>query len=220
MMQEIIGNLKRNKSDIDLSGSRREGAFTLIELIASMAIMGMILFVVNVVLISVMKSSARTDTTIRMGNYIETGFEIIERNVKSSEPSSLCIAEYNEAIPEWECTDEVTGDALMMNLLSDLKTTVIFYFEENENEVGILKSYWIKYNASGDDESRIVTYLSSSSEIDVVEFQVDIAFDDNTGTNQVILRTLCDSIDSIGMDDPLVDDMLRSVTIVSRGSSI
>jgi len=202
------------------SRKAHEFAFTLIELIVSMAIMGMILFVVNVVLISVMKSSARTDTMIRMGNYIETGFEIMERNVKSAEPSSLCIAEYSEAGEVWECTGEESGDALMMNLLSDLKTTVIFYFEENEDEVGIMKSHWIKYDANRDVVSESTTYLSSSSEIDIVTFEVDIALDNNSGTHQVIVRALSDSIDLVGVDDPLVDDMLRSATIVSRGSSI
>lgn len=199
----------------------REFGFTLIELIMSLAIMGMIIFVINVILISVIKSSARTDTKIRLGNYIETAYEIIERNVKSAEPSSICIADYNESEELWYCVKgETTGDALMMNLLSDLKTTVVFYYEKDENDVGILKSYWIKYNSDGDITSITTTYLSSPGEIDIETFEADVAVNYQSGIHQVILRTLSDSIDNIGIDDPLVNDMLRSVTIVTRGKEI
>lgn len=200
---------------------QEERAFTLVELLMSLVIMGMILFVINVVLISVLKSSARTDTMIRLDNYIETSYEIIERNVKSAEPSSLCIAEYNETGEDWECNGEASGNAIMMNLLSDLKTTVVFYFEEDEDGTGILKSYWIKYNAQREVIlPNTTTYLSNPSEIDVETFEVDIALNNNTGIHQVILRTLSDSIDMIGVDDPLINDMLRTANIVTRGKEI
>ena len=203
-----------------LRNSKTEEAFTLIELIVSMVIMGMILFVVNVVLISVMKTSARTDTTIRIGNYIESGFEIIERDVKSAEPSSLCIAKYSETREVWECTDVESGNALMMNLLSDLKTTVVFYFEETEDGIGILKSYWVKYDANRDQVSETITFLTNSNEIDIETFEADIMVDNNSSVNQVILRTLSDSIPTSAVIFFLVNDLLRSVTIVSRGNAL
>jgi len=198
--------------------------FTLVELLMSLAIMGMILFVINVILISVLKSSARTDTSVRMRRQIETGFEVIERNVKSASPSSICIARRSQN-DVWECTNEISGDAVMMTIMSDIKASVVFYREEEEDpifvldeKIGVLSSHWIIYTANGSSVDYTAdTYLTNLNEMSVEKFEVDLLSESKTGTFQVILRMISDSSDRIGTYNPLVNDMFSTINIVTKG---
>lgn len=198
--------------DTELQKNNNEG-FTLIELIMTITIMGMILFIINVILIAVMKSSVRSDTSIRLRQLIEFGFEVIERNAQSADLDSLCISEINSLTGEWECTSEVSGEAVMLSVLGSTDD-VVFFLEETEDEVGILKSYW-----SG-DSTETTTFITNSGEIDVESFEVDIAHDYATGTHEIIVRIVCDSISRLEGAEPLVNDMLRTTTIVTKGKEV
>jgi prepilin-type N-terminal cleavage/methylation domain-containing protein len=194
--------------------SNEEG-YTLIELIMTIFIMGMILLIINIVLIAIMKSSARSDTSIRLRQLVEFGFEVIERDAKSSNPGSVCIAQLHEVSGEdvWECVDEVSGNAVKMTILG-ADSSVVFFVEDNDDGIGILKSYW-----TGDTDET-TTYLTNSGEIDVESFEVDISHDYATGTHEIILRLVCDSITRLQGADPLVNDMLRTATIVTKGKEL
>jgi hypothetical protein len=182
-----------------------------VELIITIFIMGMILLIVNIILIAIMKSSVRSDTSIRLRQLVEFGFEVIERNAKSANPGSLCIVEKND--DNWECVNEVSGNAVRMTVLGS-EDSVVFFVEDNDDGIGVLKAYW-----AGDTDETI-TYLTNSGEIDVEEFEVDISHDYSTGTHEIILRIVCDSITRLKGTDPLIDNMLRTATIVTKGKEL
>lgn len=211
---KVLSRLFKPREGFYTYGPQQEDddGFSLIELIMTIAIMGMILFIINVILIAITKSSARSDATIRLRQLLEFGFEVIERNAQSADPDSICIAQYNELLDQWECSSEITGDAVRMSVLGS-GGYVVFYLEETDDEIGILKSFW-------EDDESTVTFLTNSGEIDVESFEIDIAHDYSTGTHEMIVRIVCDSITRLEGAEPLVDDMLRTVNIVTKGKEV
>ncbi len=204
MLKDLLQSSEQQKS---------EDGYTLIELIMTIFIMGMMMLIINIVLIAILRSSARSDTSIRLRQLVEFGFEVIERNAKSSEPNSLCIAQYNEIPDVWECTGEVSGDAIRMSVLGS-DQIVVFYMDKNEEEIGVLKAFWTE----GDEISEV--FLTNSGELDVESFEVDLSHDYESGTHEIIIRILCDSITRLEAAEPLVNDMLRTVTIVTKGKEV
>lgn len=190
-----------------------EEGYTLIELIMTIFIMGMMLLIINIVLIAILRSSARSDTSIRLRQLVEFGFEVIERNAKSAEPNSICISRYDEINEIWDCTGDVSGGAIKMSIMGS-DQIVVFYVDENEDEVGVLKAFWTE----GDETSEV--FLTNSGELDVESFEVDLSHDYESGTHEIIVRILCDSIVRLEAAEPLVNDMMRTVTIVTKGKEV
>lgn len=184
--------------------------YTLIEVIITIFIMGIIIMMVNVVLISVVRSSYDVDTRMNVRKNVESSLEIMKRYTKSSDPSSIELMAWSQEDQTWlSCSGCASSNAIKFTI-SESGREVIFYLDQD----GTLKSYW---PGSGD-----VISLTSSYVVNIPEsgFTVNIARDEDSDAAKVFVTIVADSTRERSEGEPIVDDFYKQMTIVTRGEEL
>jgi prepilin-type N-terminal cleavage/methylation domain-containing protein len=183
--------------------SEGEGGYTLVEVLITMVILGMILLVVNLVLIAMIRVSYNTDVRIKMRQGIEFAFEVMRRNSKSTDPGTMR-----------EGSGIGTADSLIFFIPGAEAEEVVFFLEQDivgtENN-GVLKAVW----TINGNVSRTVS-LTSPEEIDVKDFDVVVSDSKTGGTTEVVLTVTADSMNKRNSEEPLIENLVYQTTIVAR----
>lgn len=187
-------NLKKDHKNLK---NKTSEAYTLIEVVVTIFIMGMVLLIVNIVLISLIRVSYDTDSRMKIRQGVEFTLEVIRDNIKSSDPGT---------IPEVENEEELSFS------LSESGEQVRFAYEELD-EIGMIRVYW-------DDGSYI--NLTSPEDIDVQPggFEIDAKRDFDSGTVEVIITIRADSTRKKGNGEPVVKDFYKQISVVSKGQEL
>jgi prepilin-type N-terminal cleavage/methylation domain-containing protein len=181
-----------------------ESGYTLVEVLITMVILGMILLVINLVLIAMIRVSYNTDVRIKMRQGIEFAFEVMRRNAKSTDPGTMKMGSGNG-----------TAGSLVLFLPSENGEEAVFFLEEDsETDNGVLKAAWTTETATG-KEVRTVC-LTSPDEIDVKDFDVVVSNSKAGGTTEVVLTVTADSMNRRNSGEPLIEDLVYQTTIVAR----
>lgn len=158
----------------------------------TMFILGMILLLVNVVLISMIRVSYRTDAKIKVRQGTEFALEVIDRSVKSANPESI------------------TVDENVLDINFSESNMHVQFLKEDIEDVGVIKAVW------GARE----LYLTSPSLMDVNEFTVSMISDPETGTRRVSINITADSIYKTSDNVPSVQGYHRQGDFVTSRSEI
>lgn len=180
----------------------QENGYTLIEVLITVVIMGFILLVVNVVMIAIIRISYDTDARIKVRQGLEFSLEVMRRNVKSSDPGMIEIIGWPVDVP--------TGDALWLQI-PESEETVTFYLEPDPvTNNGVLIAEW-----QGTAGTRTV-FLTSPQDINVESFTISINPDPTSGTSEIVLTVLASSVQLRTPTQPLVDNVTKQATIITR----
>ncbi len=185
--------------------------YTLIEVMITVVIMGLILIMVNAVLIAMIRTSQETDARIKIRQGSEFSLEVIKRNVKSADAMGIEMWNLNEGGERIDC-DTGPCDGFTAPL-TDSSLEVSFFMEDDDEEIGAIKAEWVD---TGNGSTRALN-LSSRAEFDVDEFYVEMSTDEQSGTTLVIVTVESDSISKKRGGDPVVDDYAKQISIVTRG---
>jgi len=194
----------RQKTDIshdegcDADAGGGQGGYTLIEILITIFIMGMILLMVNVVLIALIRVAHDTDARLKTRQGVEFALEVIRRDVKSADPATI------------EVVDPADPDTLTLNL-SQSGQSIIFSREVDVNDKGIIRADW----GGGD-----YTNLTSAEDIDITSFVVDVNQNDFSGTVEIIITVRANSARNKSGGEPVVKDLYKQITIITRGQEL
>jgi prepilin-type N-terminal cleavage/methylation domain-containing protein len=172
-------------------------AYSLIEVLITIVIMGTILIIVNAVLISLIRVSYDTDVRMGIRQEVEFALEVMQRDIKSADPVTL---------------DNTGG--LEMNL-SGSGEPVVFQERTTVEGVTYLCVMWPKRGGSGRS-----VYLTSPEMTDIEEFDITLHRNDFSGTVEVLVTIKADSVQKRVNGDPVVDDIYKQISIISRGQEI
>lgn len=210
--------------------SKNNHGYTLMEVLLTMIIMGMILLIVNVVMIAIIRTSYTTDTRIKMRQNMEFSVEVFRRTAKSSEsvtiipnPSTTvgCGVDFDDAAyPFHEATQLMLEGGL---------DSVIFYVDQApspspiSNCKPVLKAMW---NIGGNSH---VVNLTSPSEVALQPdptsrcgisansgFDVSLTVDTRTRLTNIIMTLTADSAQEKSAGVPVVGCVVKQVSILRQ----
>lgn len=129
-------------------GGRYPG-YTLVEVMITMFILGIIILIVNIVFISVVRVSYRIDARMKVRQNVEFSLEVIRRNIKSARTGSIevipnplegvagdCSVPVNRNLPDCQSYP----DALKLNIAESNKEMVLYVtYAGNDNDSGVIK---------------------------------------------------------------------------------
>ena len=138
-----LNDRKLKKMEEEASVANSERGYTLVEVLVTMVILSMILLVINMVLITMIRVSYNTDVRIKMRQGVEFAFEVMRRNVKSTDPGNLQKKEVSDGVG--------IAEAVTFRLSGGSGEQVVFYLEGNAlgTDNNALTAVW-----SGDVVSR------------------------------------------------------------------
>lgn len=174
-----------------------QDGYTLIEVIITIFIMGMILLVINVVLIALIRTSYDTDARLETRQGIEFVFEVIRRDLKSANPATIEVSD---------------SDTLRLNL-AESGQNITFSREVVD---GVDGKGWIRADWGNGD----YTNLTSVEYINIKSFDVVVNRNDISGTVEIVVTVEADSAHVKNSGDPVVKDFYKQTTIITRGQEI
>lgn len=185
-----------------------QAGYTLVEVLVTMVIMGMILLVVNVILISLVRVSYNTDTRINVRQGIEFALEVMRRNVKSSEPGQISLVTKDTEDP---------FPTMLRVKLAESNATVTFYAQDvcdGEDICGALSALW---EIAG--ETSVVS-LTSPSDLNILSFDPVVTNIAETGTSEILITVTASSTNIAHSGDPVVPLVSKQVTILTHTSEL
>jgi prepilin-type N-terminal cleavage/methylation domain-containing protein len=191
-INKILEMIMREEQDQSSNG--QEG-YTLIEVVVTILIMGMILIMVNMVLISLIRVSYDTDARMNVRQDVEFGLEVIRRDTKSADPAQISATPSNQL----DLVLSGSGERIRFRIIQ-------------KDGIGTLRSEWL-------DRNRYIN-LTSPEEVDVEEFNVGYYHDNTSGTGEIIITIRADSVQTKVNGDPVVDDFYKQVSIITKGQEL
>ncbi len=191
-IKKFIQSLVEEESNEALKD--QEG-YTLIEVVVTILIMGMILIMVNMVLISLIRVSYDTDARMNVRQDVEFGIEVIRRDTKSADPAQISATPSNQL----DLVLSGSGERIRFRIIQ-------------KDGIGTLRSEWL-------DRNRYIN-LTSPEEVDVEEFNVSYYHDSSSGTGEIIITIRADSVQKKVNGDPVVDDFYKQVSIITKGQEL
>ena len=196
-------------------GAVESSGYTLVDVIVTVFIMGTILLVVNVILISLVRVSYNTDTRIKVRQGLEFALEVTRRNSKSVEPGEISVVSNPACGDAGDPNCDAYPEALWMRL-SESDSYVTFYVEmdSDADDFGVLKAAWVR------DEVESTVHLTSSADINVKSYDVDVIPDPESGTTEVLVTITAASAHMKSPTEPLIDNVIKQMTILTRNSEL
>jgi len=210
--------------------------YTLIEVLVTIVIMGTIILVVNVVMISIIRVSYTTDARIKIRQNVEFATEVFRRAARNAEivdhvptPAKAdgCGDPADPLSPMYQY-----GTAFQMTLGGG-SDTVIFYADKDEsanpllNCKTVLKARW---NVAGEQWDVFLTspseaVLNDDPDLDcnfwpTTGFSVQREENEDTGTIDIILNITADSAMEKTPGEPVVDCVIKRVSVLKRPSEL
>jgi prepilin-type N-terminal cleavage/methylation domain-containing protein len=224
-MRHLLRNLIRKVQRKTLP----EAGYTLIEMLVTIIILGMIILVVNMVLISIVRTSYNTDTRIHIRQGLEFALEVMKRSTKSAErikpiPNPAC----NTALPS--DPDCLWPDALLVQL-SDISNCVVFYVEEDSGQ-GTLKAGWAEDSSLCETNDTgtfsFVDYLTVPEEVGIDAqdasgqsgYRLSYEYDSASGTAEVSIILSASSTRENATGEPLIEHVTKQVVLITRPNII
>lgn len=192
-----------------------QAGYTLVEVMMTVFIMGLVLIMVNMVLLAMVRATVEADSRMKIRQGIDLSLEVMNRNIKSSEPQNM-ILQNRDGQGGWvECSMGQQCDRVVV-ALAESSWTVAFYMEEDGEEIGVVKAYWLN-SLTGYE---YISNLTSFTEMDVGRFDVQARRDLDSGTTEVVLTIEADSLGRRANGDPIVDDYYKQRIVVAKGMEI
>jgi prepilin-type N-terminal cleavage/methylation domain-containing protein len=187
----MLESLKENLT------KEHERGYTLIEVLITILIMGMILLMINVVLMSLIRVAYDTDARMNIRQDVEFSIEVIRRNLKSASPSQITVDD------DGNINLEIAGDG---------GEVTFSRLETGDDNTGYIQAHWI-------DRDRRIN-LTSKDEVNVTNFDVDYNINDASGTGELILTIEAQTVQKKTNGDPVVSDFFKQVSIVTKGKEL
>jgi prepilin-type N-terminal cleavage/methylation domain-containing protein len=140
---------------------KSEAGYTLIELILTIFIVGIILTTASVMLVALVRTSQRIDTRRNIRQDLELALEVMKRDVRNSDPS-LSLIECDPVV-EYQLSPNAAGQSSSANpseldlVLTNSQATVRYSIEQDQND----STYSLKRDFIKDGQTT-TSYLTSS----------------------------------------------------------
>ncbi|MBN2100326.1 type II secretion system protein [Candidatus Dojkabacteria bacterium] len=189
----------------------KEEGYTLIEVLLTIFIMGMILLLVNVILISLIRVSYDTDARMKVRQGVEFSLEVIRNNIKSASPATIRLKNAGSDVVECTTTHDNPQDCELHMSLAEEGAEIVFSRIEEQGK-GRLRATWTSSNQ--------YINLTSLEDIDVKSVMFSSNRNDVTGTVEIIIIVQADSSKLRSGGDPIVEDFYKQATIITRGQEL
>ncbi len=214
----------------------QDGGYTFIEVLVTIIIMGGIVLVVNVIMISIIRVSYTTDVRIKMRQNVEFATEVFKRTARSSEWVTIvdnpevgneCVSDFKDpSYPFHEATEMILEGGV---------DTVTFYVDQDPSDnvqahcKPVLKARW---NISGSTHDvNLMSPSEAALRINPSEavptgcgltasvasgYDVDVSTDPATRLITVVLTLVADSAQEKNPGEPVVDCVVKEVSILRQ----
>ncbi|MBN1618688.1 prepilin-type N-terminal cleavage/methylation domain-containing protein [Candidatus Dojkabacteria bacterium] len=198
--------MKIKKQQLKLD--KRNAGYTLIEVLMTIVILGVVLLMVNVVVISIVRNSYYVDTRMEMRQGTEFSVEVIRRAIKSADPASIQALSYNQNSNTFSsCTSACNALEFMLAETSN----IVRIYRVTNSGVGQLKIDW------GDG---YVGTLTNVKTINVKTLTFDVVPDISSGTTKILLTLSADSVREKSTNNPIVKGFIKQATIITRTETL
>lgn len=184
--------------------------YTLIEVLITMFILGLIILVVNIVFIALVRVSYRVDVRMKVRQNIEFALEMVRRSTKSAKvddlsivgnPSSSC-----GSTPEPWCAQY--SEALKMKISETSEYVTYFVEQEPGTEIMVLKASW--------ENEGYTARITSDIDMTIDDFDLEIVDISETGGKEILVNMVASSVQMETTTEPLVSGVFKQEVIITR----
>ncbi|MDD3661536.1 MAG: prepilin-type N-terminal cleavage/methylation domain-containing protein [Candidatus Dojkabacteria bacterium] len=183
--------------------------YTLVEVLITVFVMGLILLIVNIIIVSLVRVSFDTDTRIQVRQGLDFALEVVRRNIKSGEPGYTCLVQN----PVEDARDDFPN-AIYLQMAEGSRAVVFFVRRDEETESGVLTARWSDGATSSD------VMLTSPHEVTLTEYDVVVTPNPDTGTAEVIITLTASSVHRGATGNPLVSGVTKQEIILTRHAEL
>ncbi|MEA3357068.1 MAG: type II secretion system protein [Patescibacteria group bacterium] len=169
-------------------------AYTLIEVLMTIVIMGVILLMLNLVLFTVVRTANQTDARMKIRGGVEFALEVIRRDIKSANTESVNVS-------------GAGGTTLSMTLTGSGDTVTFTRVEDSDSGY-----YAIQADRNGQE-----IHLTSVHDLDVTGLTFQIVVHPASGTSTVYVAVTANSAGKKQDGTPIVEDFIKNAAIITKG---
>ena len=173
-------------------GKSCQEAYTLIEVLITIVIMGMILLMLNLVLVTVVRTANETDARIKIREGVEFALEVIRRDIKSANTESVNVS-------------GAGGTTLNMTLTGSGDTVTY-------TRVDTGSGYAIQAEREG-----VLIHLTSVHDLSVTELTFQLVEHPLSGTSTIYVTVTADSAGKKRDGTPIVPGFIKNAAIITKG---
>lgn len=191
----------------NILSTKKEKAFSLVELLLTILIMSIILLVVSVMLIAIVRSAQRTDVRRTVRQDMDEAYEIIQRDLRNSDAAfSLSECDTDTYVYELAGTNPDVFSLFLVSNVESVDYSVNYYEDYDIN--GLARNY------NGDSTSTVVV---SGGEVDVTSFTITCT-PLISGRKFLLMEMHANSVTELN-SGPIANDIVKYGGVVIRNSS-